>query len=90
MSMRATVQRALLRQRLPSLRTLRNLADMDGPFPLHTKHIILAAERFWFRDNVIAFLRLFPPDEVFYSREDFVVRCAQLERYLCSEITSRD
>ncbi len=64
---------------LPSIRTLRSLAEIDGPFPIHCRHVVIAAERFWFSDKVINFLQLFPPNEVFRSRDDFVERCKQME-----------
>lgn len=70
----------MFREKLPFIRTLRTLANMDGPFPMQSRRIVAAAERLWFGGNVIAFLRLFPPDEVFRSRDDFIERCRQLER----------
>ncbi|HKX73478.1 MAG TPA: hypothetical protein VJM32_05665 [Candidatus Saccharimonadales bacterium] len=72
-------------KRLPTIRTLRYLADMDGPFPIKNRHIILAAQRFWFGDNVIEFLKLFPPDAVFHSRDGFIERCKQLELLIQEE-----
>jgi hypothetical protein len=73
------------KEKLPSIRTLRYLADIDGPFPIKNRHVILAAQRFWFNDNVIEFLKLFPPDTVFYSRDEFIERCKQLELLIMEE-----
>lgn len=75
----------VFRQRLPSIRTLRQLAEIDGPFPAKNRHAMLAAERFWFGENVIAFLKLFPPNEVFHSRDDFIDRCKELEYLILEE-----
>lgn len=61
------------------IRTLRRLADIDGPFPMQNRHIILAAERYGFSDEVIIFLRQFPPHAIFTSRSDFIACCKQLE-----------
>ena len=72
-------------QTLPMMSTLRHLAEMDGPFPIKNRHVILAAERFWFKENVIDFLKLFPPDEVFRSRKDFLNRCEELELMIREE-----
>ena len=66
-------------QKLPSLRIMRFLADIDGPFPIKNRHVVLAARRFRFDDNVINFLQQFPADEIFASRDDFVERCRDLE-----------
>jgi hypothetical protein len=73
------------RQKLPSIRTLRHLAAIDGPFPIKNRHVILAAQRFLFNDGVVEFLKLFPPDEVFHSRDEFIECCKQLELFTMEE-----
>jgi len=70
---------------LPSIRSIRQLAELDGPFPMHCQHIVSAAERFWFGDSMISFLKLFPPDEPFQTRDEFVERCKQLELLIREE-----
>ena len=75
----------MFKRKLPAIHTLRDLAELDGPFPTTNRHVILAAERFWFSDDVIAFLKLFPSEEVFRSREDFIERCKQLELFVREE-----
>ena len=74
------------RGHLPSMRKLKKLADMDGPFPIKNHYIVLAAHRFKFDDDVIQFLNLFPRDEVFHSRMDFIERCEELEELIESEL----
>lgn len=75
----------VVNQRLPSMRALQILAEIDGPFPIQNRQVILAAQRFWFNSDVIDFLKLFPPDTVFQSREDFIERCQQLELLIQEE-----
>ena len=70
---------------LPPIRKLQQLADWDGPFPIENRYVILAAERFQFDDSVINFLKLFPPNQVFRSRSDFIQRCHKLEALIRSE-----
>lgn len=72
-------------KKLPAIRTLRSLAEIDGPFPVKNRHVILVAQRFWFDDNVIDFLKLFPPETVFHSRDEFMERCRQLELLMQEE-----
>lgn len=73
-------------KRLPSMRKLKKLADLDGPFPIKNHYIVLAAQRFKFDEEVIDFLNLFPRDEIFKSRSDFVERCEELETLISSEL----
>jgi len=75
----------LFQKQLPAVRTLRQLADIDGPFPLKAHYIVLAAERFNFDDAVISLLTLFPREEVFRSREEFIMRCEELESLIRGE-----
>lgn len=67
----------LHRRRL--IHVLKRLAEMDGPFPAQSRHIVLAAERFGFSDDIIAFLEQLPSHEIFTSRADFIERCKRLE-----------
>jgi hypothetical protein len=70
---------------LPSLSKLRKLAEWDGPFPMKSYRIVIGAERYGFDTSVIQFLQLFPHDEVFRSRNDFLQRCQNLETIIRSE-----
>lgn len=67
---------------LPSIRKLRQLAEWGGPFPIQSRHLVLAGERFDLGDKVIHFLELFPKDTIFESREDFLYQCYVIEQYL--------
>ena len=60
---------------LPSMRTLHELAELGGPFPIQCRHLILAAERYGFPGKVITFLQSFPAHAVFRSREAFLQEC---------------
>jgi hypothetical protein len=64
----------------PSMHTLRRLADVAGPFPIKSRHMILAAERFGFSARVGSFLELFELEEIFLSRDDFMRRCKDIKR----------
>lgn len=74
---------------LPPLRSLEKLAWWIGPFPIKSRHVLLGAERFGFNNNVISFLGLFPPDEVFQTRNDFLNRCQTLERIFAPNVNHR-
>jgi hypothetical protein len=64
---------------LPPIRKLKRLAEWDGPFPIKSYRLVLGARRFGFDDDTIRFLRLFPHDSVFNSRDDFIYSCEMLE-----------
>jgi len=63
---------------LPSVRTLRKLAEWIGPFPMRRSRLIISAERYGFDDNVIQFLLLFRRDAVFHNRDNFLERALRL------------
>jgi len=64
---------------LPTIRRLKKLAEWSGPFPMKSHHMVIDAERFRFDSTTIQFLQLFPHDEVFENRTDFLCHCASLE-----------
>lgn len=70
---------------LPSMRALRRLADMAGPFPTQAHHIVMAAQRLWFDDRVVDFVQCFSRNEGFHSREEFIERCEDLRSELLEE-----
>lgn len=70
---------------LPPIRKLRKLASWDGPFPMKSYRMVTSANRFGFDEDTIAFLKLFPHDEVFQSRDDFLERCRDLKIFIRSE-----
>jgi hypothetical protein len=56
-----------------------HLSEICGPFPIKNRQLLLAAERFGFSGRVVEFLRLFPANEVFHSRDGFLESCDKLE-----------
>ncbi len=70
---------------LPAIRQLKKLAEWDGPFPMKGYRMVIGADRYGFDNNTITFLELFPHDEVFRSRSDFIKRCEALESLIRSE-----
>lgn len=72
-------------QPLPKIDKLQRLSKSVGPFPLTARHITLAARRFGYSPNTVTFLKLFPSDEFFESRADFVTRCSELELLIDQE-----
>lgn len=77
------------RSSLPSVRSIRELADIGGPYPMRARHVILAAERFCFNEAVVSFLRQFSPNEVFLDRDELVARCLALRDYLSLQPAQR-
>lgn len=62
----------------PALRHLLSLAQ-DTQFPATAEEIGFTAHRWRFPKEVIDFIELFYPDELFLSRTDFMLRCEELE-----------
>jgi len=60
------------------MRSLKHLAEICGPFPIKNRRLLLSAERFGFNGRVIEFLRLFPANQVFHSRDSFLKSCDEL------------
>ena len=60
------------------MRTLHELAELGGPFPIQCRHLILAAERYGFPGKVITFLQSFSARAVFMSREAFLQECGAM------------
>ena len=69
------------KKQLPPVRHLLSLAQ-DTLFPVSREEIEQNAPYYGFSDEVVNFLRLFPADEIFSSRVDFMTRCEELEMYL--------
>ncbi len=70
---------------LPSMRSLKQLALCDGPFPMKGYRLASGAERCGFGRDMQAFLQLFPHDATFRSRDDFLKRCQDIETIIRSE-----
>jgi hypothetical protein len=70
---------------LPPIRKLQKLAEWSGPFPMKCYRILIGANLYNFDADTIEFLKLFPHDGIFLSREDFVQRCELLEEHIRAE-----
>ncbi|HSW85009.1 MAG TPA: hypothetical protein VLF79_00130 [Candidatus Saccharimonadales bacterium] len=55
------------------------LARLSMPFPATAGNITEIARSWRFSDSTLEFLELFPKDEIFTSRSDFLNRCEELE-----------
>ncbi len=64
--------------RLPSSKDIIWLSKLATSYPVTRRQIVRVARMWNFKNDLIAFLRLFPPDEMFESRADFVTRCEDL------------
>lgn len=62
------------RMPLPSVHSLRDLADMSGPYPMPARHMVLSAQRYCYGEAMVSFLEEFPPEEIFLDRDEFVAR----------------
>ena len=69
---------------LPPVRHLLSLAS-DTQFPATRHDISRNAARWGFTQTMLDFLYLFPENEVFKSRVDFMTRCEELELLLGQE-----
>jgi hypothetical protein len=58
------------------------LARLSMPFPATAGNIAEVARTWRFSGNTLDFLNLFPKDEIFSSREEFMTRCEELELLL--------
>lgn len=72
---------------LPHIDNVRWLAKLAGPYPATRQNILETAEVWNFSDNTMDFLRLFPEDETFASRDDFLLRYEELEMLIREERT---
>ncbi len=70
---------------LPRIDNILWLARLSLPFPATAGDIYEVAEMWRFNKSTLDFLRLFPTDEVFTSRENFLRRCEELELLLREE-----
>lgn len=71
-------------EQFPPIRQLLSLAE-NTQFPATRKEIQVSAAIWGFTNAVIDFLSLFPADEVFESKVDFVTRSELLEMFINQE-----
>lgn len=69
---------------LPTTTQLVRLAKR-GKFPVQRQELEGVARRNGYTTGMIEFLRLFPSDEVFKNRVDFLTRCEELELFMGEE-----
>ena len=72
-------------QELPNLDNLNWIAGMAGSFPVSAGAVRRLAETWKLNKSVVDFLKLFPEDEEFDNREDFITRCEDLELIIKEE-----
>jgi len=72
---------------LPSIRKLKKLAEWDGPFPMKSYRIVIGADRFGFDEDTMEFLKRFPHNTIFASRDDFLQRCQDLREAIRAKRT---
>lgn len=65
-------------KRLPNERDIVWLSKLVTSYPASRRQIVRMARMWNFKQDVVSFVRLFPADEEFASRTDFVNRCADL------------
>jgi hypothetical protein len=64
---------------LPRLDNIVWLAKHIDPFPITAGEILDIAQTWKFNKSILEFLKLFPADEEFESRADFLTRVEELE-----------
>lgn len=64
---------------LPRIDNIMWLAKLASPFPATRRQIWLKAKAWNFSHSTLEFLELFPANERFESRADFLNRCYNLE-----------
>lgn len=68
--------------KLPGMDRLGRLVRLAGPFPATARRLVFYAKHFGFGRDVVSFLHLFKPGEIFASRADFINRCNELEIFI--------
>lgn len=75
---------------LPRITKLQRLAEQSEPFPKTVKSIVRIAIKQNFNKALIDFLRQFPSDEVFETKNDFIQRCEVVEMMIRYERNAPD
>lgn len=71
-------------KQLPSAKELEGLVT-GVDFPASSRLLQRAAEDRGLAEHVIAFVSLFPADEVFVDRTDFLTRCEELKLFILEQ-----
>lgn len=69
----------------PTTKDLVWLSKLADEFPVTRRELVRVARDWGFSRRTLDFLRLFPENEVFESRADFVNRCEDLELLIKQE-----
>ncbi len=62
-------------KQLPRIQKLHELGKAIKTFPVTAKEVVFMAKRLGYSPHLIEFLKLFPDEEVFEDRTDFIARC---------------
>lgn len=71
--------------RLPSEKDIIWLSKLLTNYPATRREILRIARMWNFKPEVVAFVRLFAPDQQFDSRTEFVTRCENLAHLIRQE-----
>ena len=75
-------------KQLPDMESLDHLVRRCGPFPV-TRRELVRRVRLWGMDGpILDFLRLFPSDQIFESRREFLTRAEELTEIITQELES--
>lgn len=66
-------------KRLPNNKDIIWLSKLVTTYPATRRQVVRMARLWNFKQDVVSFLRLFPPDHEFTSRTDLVTKCEDLE-----------
>jgi hypothetical protein len=72
----------ILAKSFPHIDDMLWLIRVSAPFPVPAPSVLDRAKLWGFSKRTQDFLRLFPEDEVFQNRADFMDRCEELELLL--------
>jgi len=65
--------------KLPHSKDIFRLAKFITSYPVLSRNVVQVARKLGCKENVIEFLKLFPGDNEFQSRTDFITRCEDLK-----------
>ncbi len=66
-------------QNLPRIDILGKLVSQLGPFPENAYHIGDMARHLGYDQDIVTFIRLFDPQHIFGSKQEFLTNCEELE-----------
>lgn len=66
-------------QDLPNISELEQLATLVSIFPANAQKFVDTAKQYGFSKEILGFLRLFRPNEIFKDGLEFIARCEEME-----------